>query len=176
MKQPKKFRHIVILGFRFTLVRSISIPKQQQSRFLYLLYCQISTNVDRTSKSSQYFYSKDPKTPEHILSNCSNTSLSFKRTNMIDFWLVEFVVIKIQDIPSKNFVGWLKNNQNSNQYQHFCSETLMLSLKYIILLMKMPKGDINDLIILVMIYSILLFNLSDGIKEITQLELVCCPG
>lgn len=39
-----------------------------------------------------------------MLSNGSNTGLSFERINMIDFWLIGFAVMKTQDTLSENFI------------------------------------------------------------------------
>ncbi len=133
----------------------------------------ISIDVDRTSKSSRYPYPKDPKTPEDMLPSGSNVGLSFECTNVIDFWLVGFAAVETQDTPSENFVGWLKNDEDGSWYRHLYSATLMLILKYSMLSMGTPEGDIYNLTISAMMRSVLTFSLSDGIAETTKLGLVC---
>ena len=111
-----------------------------------------------------------------MLSSGSNDGLSFERTNVIDFWLVGFAAVETQDTPSENFVGWLKNDEDGSWYRHLRSAALMLILKYSMLLMGMPEGDIYDLTVSAIMRSVLTFSLSNGIAETTKLGLVCRPG
>lgn len=69
-----------------------------------------------------------------------------------------FAIVETRDNQSKNFVEWLKNDKNGSCYWHFCFITLILILKYSMLLMGIPKGDIDDLTILAMICSVLTFS------------------
>lgn len=112
------------------------------------------------NKSSRYLFPKDLKIPEDILSSSLNASLSFERTNIMDFWLVGFAIVETGDTSSKNFVGWLKNDKNGSWYQHLCSATLMPILKYSMLSIGIPKDNVYKLIILKMICPVFTFSLT----------------
>ena len=84
--------------------------------------------------------------------------------------------METQDTPSENFVGWLKNDEDGSWYWHFRSAALMLILKYSMLSMGMPEGDIYDLTILAMMRSVLTLSLSNDIAETTKLGLVGRSG
>lgn len=165
-----------MLGSKLPLVRPTSRLGQLQSRVIYPLYCSISTDVNRSRKSSRYPYPEDPESPEDMLSSGPNAGLSFERTNVIDFWLVGFASVETEDTPGEKLVGWLKNDADGSWYRHLRSAALMLILKYSMLSMGMPEGNIYKLTVSAMMRSVLTFNLSNGIEETKKLGLVCHSG
>ena len=115
--------------------------------------------------------------PEDMTFFGGKAGLSFERTNVIDFWLVGFASIETEATPSENYVGWIANDpDDSIWYRHLRSAALMLILKYSMLAMGMPDGDIYDLAVAAMMRSVMTFDLSEGIEEISKLGLVCRKG
>ena len=47
--------------------------------------------------------------PEDILSTKDLVGLSFKRGNMIDFWIVGLVAVETEEIPKGKIVCWIRN-------------------------------------------------------------------
>lgn len=56
------------------------------------------------------------------------------------------------------------------------SVTLMLILKYLMLSMRMPEGDIYDFTILTIMCFVLTFSLNNRVARTTKLGLMCRPG
>lgn len=59
--------------------------------------------------------------------------LSFTYINIIDFWLIRFITIKIKDTKDEKLVRWLKNDKDESWYQYLCFMTFILILKYLML-------------------------------------------
>lgn len=102
--------------------------------------------------------------------------LRFERANVIDFWIVGFAAIETEETPAENMVGWLKTDEDNGWYTHLRTAALMLILKYTMLSMGLPEGDIYDLTVAAMMRSVLTFGLQDIEDSSKKYELVCRPG
>lgn len=111
-----------------------------------------------------------------MLSSGGLAGLRFERANVIDFWMVGFAAIETEDTPEENMVGWLKNDEDDGWYRHLRTAALMLILKYSMLAMGLPEGDLYDLTVAAMMRSVLTFSSINGENEPRKYELVCRPG
>lgn len=111
-----------------------------------------------------------------MLSTEELAGLRFERANVIDFWMVRFAAIETEKTPAKNMVGWLKTDEDDGWYTHLHTSALMLILKYTMLSMGPPEGDIYDLTVAAMMRSVLKFSPQDIENSSKKYELMCCPG
>lgn len=102
--------------------------------------------------------------------------LHFKYANVIDFWMVKLAAMETEETLAENIIDWLKNDIDDDWYKHLQTTALMLILKYTILAIGMPAGDIYKLTITTMICSVLIFKIEDMESESKKYELVCRPG
>ncbi len=111
-----------------------------------------------------------------MLSTGELAGLRFERGNVIDFWMVGLATVETEETPSENIVGWLKNDSDDGWYKHLRTTALMLILKYKMLAMGMPAGNVYKLTVMAMMRSVLTFKIEYIESEGKKYELVCCPG
>lgn len=114
-----------------------------------------------------------------MLSTDNLVGLYFEYGNVMDFWIIGLIVVETEETLAKNIVSWVKNNLENGQYKALWTEALMLILKYTMLAMSLlsqPFGDIYNLTIITIIYSMLIFNLDNLEMESKKYELVCYPS
>lgn len=78
-----------------------------------------------------------------------------------------------ETIPEEKHVGWIRNDPDDAIYTRLRTSALMLVLKYSMLAMGMPQGEVYDLTIATLMRSVLTFNITEGIAETWKLALVC---
>ncbi len=81
--------------------------------------------------------------------------------------------METEETPAENIVGWLKNNSDDGWYKYLWTTALMLILKYTILAISMPSGNVYKLIITAMMRSVLMFKIENMEIEGKKYELVC---
>lgn len=62
--------------------------------------------------------------------------------NIVDFQLVGFTFVKIEDTSKDKFIDQIKNDLKEYQYKHLHTATLIMILKYSMIKMRMSKGDV----------------------------------
>ena len=93
-------------------------------------------------KNFCYPYPNDSKLPENILATGKTSSPFCKRSNVIDFRLVELASVITDKTPNKTYVAWNYNDLDNAWYTYLCTSALILILKYSIMAMGIPQGDI----------------------------------
>ena len=68
--------------------------------------------------------------------------ITFDWVNIIDFWLVEFTLVKTKDTFEDKFVGWMKDDLKKYLYKHLCIITFTIIFKYSMIKIEMPKKNI----------------------------------
>ncbi len=111
-----------------------------------------------------------------MLSTGELAGLRFECGNVIDFWIVGLAAVETEETPAENIVDWLKNDSDDGWYKHLQTTALMLILKYTMLAMGMPAGDVYELTVTAMMRSVLTFKIEDMKSEGKKYELVCRPG
>lgn len=111
--------------------------------------------------------------PEDLLSIGTNAGLTFDRVNVIDFWLVGLASVVTEATPEDKYVGWIRDDPDNAIYTRLRTAALMLILKYSMLSMGMPQGEVYELSIAMLMRSVLTFDISEGSGESWKLALVC---
>ena len=127
----------------------------------------------KSSKSSRYPYPDDLKLPEDMLATGETRGLLFECSNVIDFWLVGLASVVTDKTPDETYVAWIRNDPDNAWYTHLCTSALMLILKYFMMAMGMPQGNIYKLTVATIMRSVLTFDITDGIDGMLKLTLVC---
>lgn len=99
--------------------------------------------------------------------------ITFSRANVIDFFMVGLAAVETEETEDECLVGWIKDDEDDIWYNALRSVGLALILKYCMMQMKTPKGDVYDLAIHMMIRSIVTFDVKDGFTQDLKLRLVC---
>ena len=107
-----------------------------------------------------------------MLATGETRNLLFERSNVINFWLVGLPFVVTDEMPDETYVAWICNNPDNAWYTHLCTSTLMLILKYSMMAMGMPQGNIYKLTVATIMRSVLIFNITNGIDGMLKLTLV----
>lgn len=86
--------------------------------------------------------------------------------------MIGFAIVKNKKSPAKNIVDWLNNDFNDNWYKYLRAMTLILILKYTMLVMSMSADNVYKQTIMTMIYSILIFKIENIKSEGKKYELI----
>lgn len=86
--------------------------------------------------------------------------------------MIGFAIVKNKKSPAKNIVDWLNNDFNDNWYKYLRAMTLILILKYTMLVMSMSADNVYKQTIMTMIYSILIFKIKNIKSEGKKYELI----
>lgn len=97
-----------------------------------------------------------------MLSTGTTPGLSFDRHNVIDFWRVGLASVVTEVTPEESYVGWIRNDPGV-WYRHLRTYALMLILKYCMMSMGMPQGELYELTVATIMRSVLTFDITDGI-------------
>lgn len=108
-----------------------------------------------------------------MLSLHDKEGLTFSRANVIDFFMVGLAAVETNYSDDESFVGWIKDDEDDTWYSALRSAGLVLILKYCMMQMNMPKGDIYELAVHMMIRSIVTFDVKDGFTPALKSRLVC---
>lgn len=99
--------------------------------------------------------------------------ITFSRANVIDFFMVGMAAVETTDSEDERCVGWIKGDEDGTWYSALRSVGLALILKYCMMQMNTPKGDVYELAVHMMIRSIVTFDVKDGFTQDLKLRLVC---
>lgn len=99
--------------------------------------------------------------------------ITFSRANVIDFFMVGLAAVETNDSGDGCCVGWIKSDEDDTWYSALRSVGLALILKYCMMQMNTPKGDVYELAVHMMIRSIVTFDVKDGFAQDLKLRLVC---
>lgn len=99
--------------------------------------------------------------------------ITFSRANVIDFFMVGLAAVETNDSEDECCVGWIKDDEDDTWYSALRSVGLALILKYCMMQMNTPKGDVYELAVHMMIRSIVTFDVKDGFTQNLKLRLVC---
>lgn len=99
--------------------------------------------------------------------------ITFSRANVIDFFMVGLAAVETNDSEDESCVGWIKDDKDDTWYSALRSVGLALILKYCMMQMNMPNGDVYELAVQMMIRSIVTFDVTDGFTQDLKLRLVC---
>lgn len=84
-----------------------------------------------------------------------------------------FASVETEETPEKKYVGWIKEGPEDYLYNHLRVAAFSMILKYSMMKMGMPQGEVYELCIAALMRSILTFDLHEGIEQSTKLSLVC---
>lgn len=99
--------------------------------------------------------------------------ITFSRANVIDFFMMGLAAVETIDSEDEGFVGWIKDDEDDTWYSALRSVGLALILKYCMMQMNTPKGDVYELAVHTMIRSIVTFDVKDGFTQDLKSRLVC---
>lgn len=99
--------------------------------------------------------------------------ISFSRANVIDFFMVGLAAVETKDSKDECSIGWIKDDEDDTWYNALRTVALSLILKYCMMQMNTPKGDVYELAVHMMIRSVVTFDVKDGFTQDLKLRLVC---
>ena len=99
--------------------------------------------------------------------------ITFDRVNIINFWLIRFILMKTKDTPNAKFVSWIRDDLEKYLYKYLLISAIKMIFKYNMIKMKMSKRNMYKLIVTAIMRSVLTFNLFEDIEQWMKLLLVC---
>lgn len=103
-----------------------------------------------------------------------NEGLSFSRENVIDFFMVGLAAVETENSEDDCFVGWIRDDKDDAWYNALRTVALSLVLKFCMMQMNTPKGEVYELAVKIMMRSVLTFDaVKEGFAHKLKLRLVC---
>lgn len=103
-----------------------------------------------------------------------NEGLSFSRENVIDFFMVGLAAVETDNSEDDCFVGWIRDDKDDAWYNALRTVALSLVLKFCMMQMNTPKGEVYELAVKIMMRSVLTFDaVKEGFAHKLKLRLVC---
>lgn len=100
--------------------------------------------------------------------------LSFSRENVIDFFMVGLAAVETENSEDDCFVGWIRDDKDDAWYNALRTVALSLVLKFCMMQMNTPKGEVYELAVKMMMRSVLTFDaVKEGFAHKLKLRLVC---
>lgn len=99
--------------------------------------------------------------------------LSFSRENVIDFFMVGLAAVETKDSEDDCFVDWILDDKDDVWYNALRTVALSLVLKFCMMQMNTPKGEVYELAVKMMMRSVVTFDVKEGFAHNLKLRLVC---
>lgn len=99
--------------------------------------------------------------------------IEFDWLNIINFWLVEFALVKTEETPKEKYIGWIKDDSDDYLYKHLYTVAFTIILKYNMLSMGIPQGEVYEITVSTLLCYVLTFDLYEGIEQSVKLVLFC---
>lgn len=141
------------------------------SFYISINFC---SNRSRTKRSvTRYPYPLDPTDPADILSFSNQNGITFSRVNVIDFFMVGLASVETKDSGDACFVDWIRDDNDDAWYNALRTVALSLILKFCMMQMHAPKGEVYELAVQMMLRSVVTFDIKEGFTQELKLRLVC---
>lgn len=99
--------------------------------------------------------------------------LSFSRANIIDFFMIGLAAVETKNLEDDCFVDWIRDDGDNVWYNALRTVALSLVLKFCMMQMNTPKGEVYKLAVKMMMRSEVTFDIKEGFVHDLKLRLVC---